>query len=375
MSGGRIATSTGLLWILALVAVAGLVGAGAIISANEEAVREFGSSSSEPLDEGFFFWKCEYVNAPYVVERRGLDIYINDYLVRRGPEWPPHDYTVEEDPGDPPPEVGPRDMYWTKKWRYLCANHDYETAKKKIFEGYQKCDRFSEVYWHDRDPSVIVVVDHSGKKANLGLSPPNNFKRELPDPEEMLRHREKKRTFFENRLRGNSILLMHSGASQISAGPEHTYPLLSILLSDKPDEQKVTLLKEKSMLDMVERPLLEKIVAGVRQTPQLGERFRHWNETLRVEGALEEARRTLRHIGEDLPITIEPLVKPVVDESVESSADSVPPHSLAQKKGEQQPAGGQAGWSGHIWTVIVGFVMLAAAGLVIILKRLRRTGG
>ena len=91
--------------VLALLALAGFA------YADTSAVDEFGVATSEPIELSAFFSAGKYIEAPYVVERRGLEVYINDILVHPGPEWPIYDFTVPTDPGDPPPGSSPFDTY------------------------------------------------------------------------------------------------------------------------------------------------------------------------------------------------------------------------------------------------------------------------
>lgn len=49
-----------------------------------KAIRKFGVNRGDRLGAGFLFVGGQYVDAPYVVERWGLDVYINGRLFRRG---------------------------------------------------------------------------------------------------------------------------------------------------------------------------------------------------------------------------------------------------------------------------------------------------
>ena len=49
----------------------------------EAAVKQFGVKVGEPIDRSFIFERGRYVEAPYVIERWGLEVYLNDIRVSR----------------------------------------------------------------------------------------------------------------------------------------------------------------------------------------------------------------------------------------------------------------------------------------------------
>ena len=91
---------------------------------NSATIKQFGIVEGAAVDLGCLVWNGQYIEGPYVVSRRGLDIFVNGIRIQRGPQWPPMDYRVTTDPGDPPLNTSPfvgkqaeRDL-WSKKWRY-----------------------------------------------------------------------------------------------------------------------------------------------------------------------------------------------------------------------------------------------------------------
>jgi hypothetical protein len=274
---------------------------------NEQAIKDFGVSRSDPIDKGFLFYGGTYIDAPYVVERRGLEIYINDVLVQEGPAWPPYDYRVENDPGDPPPDSAPfgsappgqdwRDTYWARKWRYLCSHHDYETAKQKMFETYARSPKVAKVRWRDNNPDMVVLTTESGKEhfadfivSPLYLSPP-------PTKEEMLARREKKRSFYENMLNGNIILF----SVPPPEGGEGYVPLrfvprtLDILVSNRTSEEKIKALEAISVLPEND-PGTQRIVTQFQASEQLVVRLGQLKEQIRTKRLLAKEKHSIEHI-------------------------------------------------------------------------------
>lgn len=66
---------------LALVLILSLSAYGNEFTDKDFAVDVFGQEESEPIYTGFFFHNGKYIPPPYIVERRGLSVFINDILV------------------------------------------------------------------------------------------------------------------------------------------------------------------------------------------------------------------------------------------------------------------------------------------------------
>jgi hypothetical protein len=268
----------------ALVAVMplGLLCTCVLAGDNAAAIKEFGVSKGEPIDKGFFFWNYSYVEAPYVVERRGLDVLINNRLVRPGPEWPQYDYEVKEDPGDPPDDSLPwdpvpaggdrRDTYWAKKTRFLRMHHDIDTARKMMIEAYEKSPAVREVYEHPNKefPGTYVVVTGTGRKVNVGVVSPS-FGRSTPSRDDLLRAAEEKKSGWEGAL-GHGFLLFASAGWECSMGREHARTCLEILVSDADDDEKLRLLEENRLIHG-RNPWMRRIVTDFKAGPQLLKRL------------------------------------------------------------------------------------------------------
>jgi len=258
----------------------GLVSTYVLAGDNAAAIKEFGVSKGEPIDKGFLFWNYEYVEAPYVVERRGLDILINDKRVFKGPEWPQYDYEVKQDPGDPPDDSLPwdpapagvdrRDTYWSRKWRYLAAHHDIEEARKRMVQTYRKSPAIREVRKHpDKEiPEGYVVVGRFGREVNIDLS---RFARTSQSREALLAAAEEKRSRWEGAL-GRGFLFFASAGFECSMGREHARTFLDILVSAADDDEKLRLLEENRLIHGWDADM-RKFVIDFKASPQLIERL------------------------------------------------------------------------------------------------------
>ena len=254
-------------------------------------LRDFGINRGEPIDRGFFFQDGKWVAAPYVVERRGVEVYINNVLVDGGPEWPAYDYRVPDDPGDPPPGssffdqrppgVGRRDTYWSRKWRYLYSHFDHDTAKRTMFESYKKSAGVRDVQWtgmkpgDTKVPNTLLIVRDNGRtlRVSLRLSRRTLETRKLTK-EQVLASRDRKKAFFERHLGSDSVLSRGGGAEMACSG-SRVYKMLKILLSDKPDSQKYRALTEEGIMIGAE-PYLEMIRSGMKTNPTLAEYCRRF---------------------------------------------------------------------------------------------------
>lgn len=253
-------------------------------SIDVEDITEFGTSKSEPIDSGFYFHEGKYIDTPYVIERRGLNIYINDILLMPGPEWLIYDFKVETDPGDPPDGSYPfdkipantdsRDTYWEKKWRYLYSHFEYETAKKIMFETYKKSSDISNVYWSDKLTDTVCVVNKSGREKLISLSLLNNdYALNPPKKEDLIERMEDEKQFHENRFKNNVAVFKKKGTTLVLSG-EGAANIIEILLSDSSDSEKLEILKDKVRGIGQGINSAQWIVTGFEDSPQLKERLK-----------------------------------------------------------------------------------------------------
>jgi hypothetical protein len=203
---------------------------------NQQAIKEFGVARTGPIETGYFIFAGKYIDAPYFVERRGLDTFINDCLVRRGAVWP----RTATNPGDPPAHAEADDPYWIKRWQWLCGQRGFPEAVKQMADDYRKSDAFGlvTVKADSRSAEILLVpADRDGKPAT---------KRFLPDTS--LADAEHNKDFFVRGLGPGDVLMIETaGVSEIQMGGGTGLKLLAILASGKSPDEKAKAIEAASL--------------------------------------------------------------------------------------------------------------------------------
>ncbi len=280
-----------LVCIVALPACSWLAADGPPISASElrpdydpavhdpDPVKEFGVARSAPIHRGFFFHKHRYVEGPYVVERRGLAMYVNGILMGDPLEWPPFDGTVDEDPGDPPAGVSPldptpagedqRNDYWSRKGSYLWQHHSSRIAFRKMVEAYRKCDALRSVRANRRSLE-ITLVDKSGRRLPMhyfGCGRRRPLKRD-----DILARAEYRKKHYEKTLAAGRFVGRESGFAS-----EMGHPLMlsamDIMNSDWTADEKIKVLEKIGFLEPYDKDGRE-TVRRFKHSAELAEKVR-----------------------------------------------------------------------------------------------------
>jgi len=265
-----------------------VVAHGAIADSDEATIEAFGVKRGEPINKGFFFSDGKYVDVPYVVERRGTDIYVNDHLLHRGMGLPSYDYTVSEDPGEPPSDTSPfdpvpenvdyRDTYWSRKLRYLLSHHPREDAVRMMLETWRKCTKVDRADVDENDPFRAILLSTDGRRKTVILTMSESILKPAWTKEQILEMREKDHELYENALRANAAIF--------DIGPEITCPssiavqAMNILMSSNSVQEKIEALRARSIgPDVVH----DKLVTKFRGSPQLKERVLKLEKELEIQ--------------------------------------------------------------------------------------------
>jgi hypothetical protein len=107
-------------------------------STNEtnQSVRDLGSESGAPVDAGFVFVNGRYVDAPYVVSRRGDSIFINEELIETPVPWPlPPEVLKTNVVADTKKPSHGRAGTWTKERVDTTLNYFKESYEKSLALG------------------------------------------------------------------------------------------------------------------------------------------------------------------------------------------------------------------------------------------------
>ncbi len=248
---------------------------------NPDPVAEFGTAKSEPINTGFFFFDGKYIEAPYVVERRGLDTYINDCLVRKGPEWPPYDYRVSEAPGDPPADesplgpvpkgVDPRDSYWARKARFLWQHYGEEQGRQMLRDAYKASPAVAAIS-EDPETGRPRLTDKYGKTGVMDMMVPNVFLASPPTGAQVLKTAEHDREFMGGMLARRTAVVFMRGGTTIALQGETALKVLAVLTSSDSIDEKISGLRGIRVLTGSGRDD-EEMFRSITFSPQLAERF------------------------------------------------------------------------------------------------------
>jgi len=349
---------------LALALLLGLLGLLAQVTGayeeNAQAVRDLGVTKGEPIETGFVFWENRFIEGPYVVERRGLDILVNGTCVRRGPQYPPYEYAVEKDPGEPPPgsspigdspESDPRDNYWSRKWRYLLGRFGHTEAQKQILVLCRRSPDCLAIYPDPGGrPNMFVFETKSAEKEKVKFH--GGRARMKLDSNLVGTNCEDRRFAVENDLNMGRLLLWWPGL-EVSLDPRTAMVLMGVLVSDRPQDQKLAELRSANFFTTQDRDL-PRIVAAFQPTDAIRKKVDQARVSL-------EAKRP----SSTSPTTLPNWEKRIVN-GMDDSADLQSAHNLADRRDGAAPA--------RPYRYYIGIAALAGGvlGLVWALLRVRR---
>jgi hypothetical protein len=305
-----------------------------LVRGADDPVKELGVKTGNPIHSGFFFWEGKYVEPPYVVERKGGDILINGIVVSPSPPWPPRDFSIQDDPGEPPPGIGPRDRYWRRKWHYLSSQMKVVEARQRMIGTYKKATTFDTNV--GPDGRVTLTEHETGDEIPVGLT--DSWKMAIQDKQTWLKNRESKRDYYERFLRHGDVLSLFRSGEMILGGKE-AITLLEVLLSDRSQSEKITSLTERGIFDDIKGDPSHQIVTCYSENENLRERFA---KMLRGEFSVEN----------------EPAEKPAPRRS----------DGDAEGTGKERTVEGTVGWTAA-WAAAAALTMLAVLLLLFALRR------
>ncbi|MCX5658616.1 MAG: hypothetical protein NTW19_02705 [Planctomycetota bacterium] len=208
-----------------------------------------GLPESGPIASGFLFLEGRYVDAPYVVSRRLVDIYINDKLVRKGRAGSAYDLRVNVDPGEPPsgsspfdeepPGTDSRDKYWSRKFRYLTQVSTAETFRGRVVELWKKCSKFKSVEADPADPEHIWVTDLEGNRTGCHVAYRKTFLQPPVVDDAFIKEAEASRAHFEKLLESGAVVQELPSGSEMIVSRESALAFLDAIAgpnAGKPSE-------------------------------------------------------------------------------------------------------------------------------------------
>lgn len=264
--------------------------------------HEIGSTGGKPVHTGFVFYDGRYLDSPYTVSRKGLNVRINGTVVFTWAHWPPPKRTrVDEDPGMPEGldenstfEDLRQSGHGGRKWAYLRQHFPVEEAMDGMADYYRALPFVESVV--RKEPAcpdlLVVVTTKSGKAHNIGF-----LRCWEPLTEEIVTQRlEYQRSYLERRLADGGCVFLFSNGQELSYGrhwvAENLKVTVEILRSDRPREEKLDLLHRLGMTPEPRAELFAALVDRFHASRRLDER---------LEALLSDSGKKPRTIG-DIPL-------------------------------------------------------------------------
>jgi hypothetical protein len=244
-------------------------------------IKEYGVQEGKPIDAGFVFFDGRYIEAPYVVARKGLCVYINETLVFR------HAGPVAVFPGDVDPQLPPdltQDTsfydksfsdYMRQKVAYVQKHFKREEEIKIMEQVYRGLPCVTEAHLDAEVPTILHITTFRGESIPIGLDPP---RRKAPqDKASVLAQVEGVRKNYEERLHKGDCFFLFDAGGRISFGAARVAQCLpriaEILRSQAPTDVKVKKLQQEGMPDL-KSGSFAKLITSFSASSQLDERLR-----------------------------------------------------------------------------------------------------
>ena len=225
----------------------------------------FGKKRGVPIETGFFFKNGVYIDAPYIVSRRGGDVFVNNIKVETVLWWPPVDWE------DKNPEVPkgltkhstfkdletpgrPYDQWVGKMSRWVFRHYGRDQVLKVEAENFKRLLFVKDV--EIKGDELIVTTWSSDKKEHFDMAfdlaqPPAE---PASTPEQSLRALDRVCSQWEGRLKKGDCLFLFGKHTEISFGKAATINLgaiVRVLRGNEPKERKI---KELQKLEFLPPP-------------------------------------------------------------------------------------------------------------------------
>lgn len=250
---------------------------------------KMGEANGSPINSGFVFYDGEYIEAPYIVSRKGLSIYINDKLISYCDVYPKRKkYTIDEDPGFPEGVTSNStedeiSKHLTKKETYLLDNYTEDEARTKMLEYYRQLPCIESV------TSDTIFVHKSSfnikyKNGNVSLVRIAEKDRwEAPDyPDDVIEEYlakkiERKRQLHERSLLGGDTYFVQSKDSTFCLSSRKTNSdlklMIEIIRSNRSYDQKMSIIRRMDICPPGGMSVISLVVSNFQATAQFDTRL------------------------------------------------------------------------------------------------------
>lgn len=261
----------------------------------EQAILELGITEGQPVDEGFVFLEGRYIEAPYRVDQRGGSLFINGVFLRKCAGWPLRWFKpVTEDPGVPNGLTrdsnmddmripgNPPDSWDARKYRWLKANYTLDEARRLYIEYLQTLPFVKSVR---PVASGLILVEHFNGKI---FHTTDLIKvRTPPTKDQIVQSIEQSRRYLEKELAKGVCFFFFAKGPEISCGRDGAARNLGlmaeILRSERPKEEKATLLRRMGLLPPGDFRGLDQFLTNFQVSDQLDKRLAALAKDMRVK--------------------------------------------------------------------------------------------
>lgn len=254
------------------------------------AIEVFGAKSGEPIERGFVFKDGAYIDAPYVVSRHGMDVYVNGVKIDTLGGWPPLDYEDKK----PEMPVGltknstfddlkiaalPGESLDRKMVRWLRRHYNGERSKELIIEYYRSLPFVKDVTTDtDMDATGHILAISTWNSDRITLVDIGGPVYIPATAEEIEKELERVHRRFETRLTNGECIFLFSSGGELAFGSRKAAmdlpAIVHTLRSDKPKDQKVKELQNLGLLPPRYPRKWEVLVTRFLASPQLDTRVK-----------------------------------------------------------------------------------------------------
>lgn len=231
---------------------------------SEAKVDQLDVHRGKAVHSGFVYDKGRYVEPPYTVTRKGLEVFLNGIIVAGPPpRWPVVELKVDQDPGLPeglttestiedlvqPPNV--QHSHLTRKQEYLFQHFPEDVAVQKLVEYFAALPFVRDATVSDNRFYKLTL--NNGKEEGILIEPPGKGFRGLRayTEEEMLGVMERERDRYERRLEDGDCLFFfqrHEMSFRKKKAARDLGLMVEILRSRRSIEEKKLLLRRMDIL-------------------------------------------------------------------------------------------------------------------------------
>lgn len=255
-------------------------------------IDEFGAHTEPTVNNGFLFIDGKYIGTPYMIERRGLGIFVNGKMIKK-----PVDFSFDPPSGDIDPTM-PQAItsetsiyddiittYFSKKCAYIRKHYSKEEEKAVLENFFQNLPFVTETNISEESPYIINVT--TTENITLPMSLHVLRSNRIPtNTDNFLERIEKQCLNLHKDLVGGKCFFLSSkgGKYRLSTNSiaEKLPIMINILSTNEPPEIKKVRVMSAGLT--ISENHLNQLVENFKPTTQLNQRL----EALRQSNSLEQ---------------------------------------------------------------------------------------